>query len=1060
MHANFQSVFPKELFDELKAESLTVPATHRFLLSPINRLFVLEKGGMDIFALSLAGKQNELIGSIVQQMASRATTFPGQFLPGPMRFLKTVKEGEWLFPFPLELQEMDFCVIGVAQEICELRYFCLENLQELLPHSAILQSFVMLQVQEWVKGLQTLFSDQPYHQLPTILDPYERVSLESGTLFISPRFSESSVEQGIHWLQIFQGSACVLGINGLMVESGPTLYPVSTVWFQVNLTCELELFPSQADFTLNPGLWAGLFLFQTHLLRLLALDQVNQQLKNKREILLRTASDQEILEQSLNQLQTILERGRHVPSLFVKDPIYQVCQLIGYHLDLQFKWPKNGIVAEDLDEFVDQLCRYSQIYYRRIRLSGNWWKARGVPMLGFYAENEQPLALLPHPTINYELVDPSMNQRLNMTADLAKQLSSTAYMFYRQFPLDKIKLLDIWTFTVWKYRRDWFIFICLMFLSLCAMMSLPILTRIVFDEVIPNRNESLLAQVAIGGFLITLATLAFNFGRESIVLRLEGLTDHDLEMAIWQRLLSLPIRFFRKYSIYDLFIRTSSISAIRQLLTSHTIEVLISSFFAIFYFFLMFYFSPILAFIGLAVILIEFIATLAPLFFSVRYNRRLLDLRVQASNKILEMVEAFTKIRLAGAEIRMFQRWEQVFTTMKQADLSILLLRLKTGVFNTFWSNTSTWILYFAIIVFLESQQPGKTPSFTLSLGNFMAFITVFAMLNASISQLGTTFVQFSEIIPLWEKGKSLVEADVEEIINKTDPGILPGELRADHLTFGYQPDTPLNVRDVSFNIPSGNFVGIVGPSGCGKSTLLRLLIGFETPNQGAVYYDNKDLKGLNLQAVRSQLGVVLQTGGLLDGSILDNINLGRYYSEEEIQETLALSGVNTFLKDLPMGIHTVLTNGGSSLSGGQRQLILLARALVGKPKIMILDEATSALDNRVQRIIQENLNRLPMTRLVVAHRLSTIQQADCIYVMDKGTIVDQGTFLELANRPGLFLDLLTRAKITLKQVQLRMNEFTGDVTQSVTIPAVPHTHQANFKTSKYKIFIINILNK
>ena len=545
MNTDFQNIFPKELFLELKAERLTIAATHRFLLSPINRLFVLEKGEMDIFALSLAGKQNELIGSIIQQMASRLTTFPGQFLPGPMRFLRSVKAGEWLFPFPLDLQEMAYCVIGIARSPCELLHLPLGNLQELLPRSTIVQSAVMMQVQEWVKSLQVLLTEHPYHQLPSILNPYERVFLETGKLFISSRFSEGGVEQGIRWLQIHHGVVSILGINALMLESGPALYPVSShEWFQVTAGCEVELFLSQADFILNPGLWSGLFLFQTHLLRLLAIDQVDLQLKNKREILLRSSSDQEILEQSLIQLQSILDTKRHLPTLFAKDPIYQVTQLIGHHSELEFKWPKNGIVAENTDQYIDTLCRYSQIYYRRIRLTENWWKTQGVPMLGFYGDEDKPAALIPNSKGDYELVDPVKNQRLPMTDDLAKQLSSVAYMFYRQLPFYKIKLRDIWTFTVWKYRRDWITFTFLIMLGMGAGLSSPILTQFLFDEVIPNRNETLLIQVGIASLLISFATLAFNFARESIILRLEGLIDHDLEMAIWQRVLNLPIRFF------------------------------------------------------------------------------------------------------------------------------------------------------------------------------------------------------------------------------------------------------------------------------------------------------------------------------------------------------------------------------------------------------------------------------------------------------------------------------------------------------------------------------------
>jgi ATP-binding cassette subfamily C protein len=312
--------------------------------------------------------------------------------------------------------------------------------------------------------------------------------------------------------------------------------------------------------------------------------------------------------------------------------------------------------------------------------------------------------------------------------------------------------------------------------------------------------------------------------------------------------------------------------------------------------------------------------------------------------------------------------------------------------------------------IFYYTAELMKDPKITpLTTGDFLAFNAAFGQFLTAMLQLSSSIVGVLNIVPLYERAKPIFQTLPEVDQGKSDPGELKGNIELNHIAFRYRPDAPLVLRDLSLSIKAGQFVAFVGSSGCGKSTLFRLLLGFERPESGAIYYDGQDLAGLDIGSVRRQMGVVLQNGRLLSGDIFTNIIGSAPLTLDDAWQAAEMAGLAEDIKGMPMGMHTVISEGGGGLSGGQRQRLLIARAIVGRPRLLLFDEATSALDNQTQAIVGQSLEKLQATRIVIAHRLSTILNADKIFVFDKGVVVQSGNYEELMAQEGLFAELAKR---------------------------------------------------
>lgn len=747
--------------------------------------------------------------------------------------------------------------------------------------------------------------------------------------------------------------------------------------------------------------WSSLFGFYQTLCTYLAVRCTRDKLEELKYLKEKAANKQKIMGQSLLSLAAVAETKKDsLKPDETDDLLYEACKLVGQAANIKINKPADEVRDHQSADPLEDIVNASYIRMRRVALKGEWWCQDNGPLLGYLADGECPVALLPQKSKCYELLGHDGTRTL-VNQELAQKIMPFAYCFYRTLPARKIEIKDIIKFS-WqgKTRRDAITMILLGLVGGLLGLAVPLATGRLIDSVIPEAERGQLIQLTLILLVSMFAMALFNITRAVALLRMEGRLDLDLQAAVWDRLLSLPATFFRGYSVGDLAMRANSINAIRKTLSGVTITTILAGAFSSFNFFLLFYYSTSLALIALLLVIISITVTVSSSLFQLRMQRELTKKQRDAAGLILQLIRGIAKFRVAGAEVRAFNLWAKAFSSVRKITFKIRDIFNYVQIFNTVFP------VFSALIVFAFV---GLMPRSSMSTGQFLAFYSAFTAFIAAMMATSGAIVSTLGVIPLYESAKPILETLPEIEISKRHPGELTGDIEVSRVSFRYSEDTPLILEDISLTIKPGEFVAIIGSSGSGKSTLFRLLMGFEKPQSGAVYYNGQDISQLDVRAVRRQFGVVLQNSKLMSGDIFTNIVGTKKLSVDDALAAARMAGMEEDIKQMPMGIHTVVSEGGSTLSGGQRQRLLIARAIASKPRIIFFDEATSALDNRTQNIVSRSLEQLRSTRVVVAHRLTTIINADRIYVLDQGRIVQAGTYDQLMKQEGLFAELAKR---------------------------------------------------
>ena len=673
---------------------------------------------------------------------------------------------------------------------------------------------------------------------------------------------------------------------------------------------------------------------------------------------------------------------------------------------MRAKRSRSPAVGANADPLV-LIARASGCRVRRVTLEADWWRRDAGPLLGVVGEEERPVALLPRRG-RYEAIDPVRGQRWTVDAASAEDVSLAAHSFHPALPAQLHDLGGLLRFGLRGRGADLAaIFAAGLVAALLGMLA-PVATGYLMGTAIPDADVLSLWHVSAGLVAAAIGALSFTLIQGLITTRMGISADVATQTALWDRVLRTHVAALRRWSTGDLQSRLLAVSQVARQLHGVTLSTLLSGVLALLNAGLMLYYSPELAAWGLGAGVLAVALSAALGRAAARRELALQEGQGALHGTVIQLVGAVPKLRVANAEARGFTQWLRRLTPQLRLQDEIRGYQDLLAAWSLALPTLTAMVLFYALSdSLLEAQtDPSEAP---LGTGDFLAFHAAFGVFLMGLNKLSDMVVTLASAFATARRVRPILEAPPEVPEHAASPGRLRGAFALQGVTFRYRSDGAKILDTVSLHADPGEFVALVGPSGSGKSTILRLLLGFEVCESGSVRFDGQDLSGLDPGAVRQQLGIVLQSGRLSYGSILDNVTGSLDLELHEVWQALEDAGLAEDVRALPMQLHTHVSEGGGNLSGGQRQRLLIARALAKNPRLILFDEATSALDNRTQAIVSRALERRRATRLVVAHRLSTIEHADRIYVLEDGRVVQTGTFTELRDQPGLFQRLAAR---------------------------------------------------
>lgn len=673
---------------------------------------------------------------------------------------------------------------------------------------------------------------------------------------------------------------------------------------------------------------------------------------------------------------------------------------------VEIQVPKSLSRQTESDVQIRDIARASGLRVRNGLLQDRWWHKDSGPMLGFLEDKRHPVALLRSHSGAYYIVDPRGGSKVRVDEESVQGLSVDARMFAESLPTDVSRL---WQIPRWAAGEVWadisFVILLALLITLLGML-VPQATAALVDVAIPEANLRMLLEIGLGLCAAVFGIAVLSVAQGIATVRFSIWVNAKAQSAIFCHVLLLTAPFFRRFTDGDLLDRLMAISEVSQEFNSTSIRSLLVGLTASLNLGLLFYYDPRLATVVLGLGLVVFLFTVLGFVSIHKYQKVLLDLQGSFKGFVFEVTSAVGKIRLAGAGDRILGLWLKRYA--RQVSLRLKVQQIEDSVDTLNYSvPLAGLILVYAVggqsLIGSTAQASG------LSLGIFLAFTTAMTTFLLGLTSLSTTALELLDMLAKFERIKPIIAAEKEIRVDAIDPGPLEGRVTLQDVSFGYDPKGPAILQNLNIDIRPGEFLALVGPSGCGKSTIFRLLVGFERPDAGRVLFDGQDLNQLDLGAVRSQLGCVLQSAEVSAGPIMENIAGSSRVGIDEIWRAAEDAGLAEDIEQMPMGIHTMISEGGGNISGGQKQRLLIARALVKNPRILLLDEATSALDNNTQATVTASLKRRNVTRIAIAHRLSTIQDADRIIVLKSGEVSESGTFESLMEKSGLFASMMSK---------------------------------------------------
>jgi NHLM bacteriocin system ABC transporter ATP-binding protein len=712
---------------------------------------------------------------------------------------------------------------------------------------------------------------------------------------------------------------------------------------------------------------------------------------------------QSMLDDALNRMAYSSESLRD-PEVGAGTRLVRVLTILGHAGGFAISTPTPEAMLTTTDP-LRLIAHGSGVRYRPVKLSAGWSSNATSNFLSAIARPgvpPEPVALLSS-SRGYRYQRSSDPAPLRLTPEVEASIVPRGFEFYS--PLTPDRAAGVRDVLRLGMRGSWNLWVLAAGMALgVALLGLltPVLTNLVVGVVVPQHEDGLLLQIGLA--LAVAAGIAFVFSlvQNFTVSFISQRATRNMQSAFWDRVLSLPASFFRDYSSGDLAVRVLAVDTLQSLVSTQVVSAGLAAVFGMVNLVLMFKYNAMLGLVGLAFLLLTF----AVLFFGTRvvskYATRSLTASKSANGWLVQMLSGIMKIRIANAENRMESRYFEIARTQAVSQSQQTMVIGRISAWFVFAASGASALFYFVILLQWNTGTGAPIDS-----ASYLAFASAYGLAFAAISGLTGLISPIANAAPTFNLLSPIMKALPETAGGRQDPGALLGEIELRDVVFRYTADGPAILKGLSLHVAPRTMVALVGPSGAGKSTITRQLLGFDTPESGQVLYDGRDLRDLDPTLVRSQMGVVVQEGQVSRGTILSNIVGAGSMDEDTAWAAAGKAALADDIRAMPMQMHTIVDP--TNVSGGQAQRILLARALVSNPAILILDEATSALDNASQAQITQAMKELNATRIVIAHRLSTIRSADVIVVLDAGVVVETGTYDDLIALNGVFASLVTR---------------------------------------------------
>jgi len=806
--------------------------------------------------------------------------------------------------------------------------------------------------------------------------------------------------RSIAWTRIEAGSAQFLGLDPAVAPGDPPLPLIAGLWIAAGASgCRVRTDAAVPEASV---LWPAIERLHLAIVSIVAM-RVAQTVTHEQELLSSRSemSDSQTRDALGRLAETVVGKSvlAHV-DLQQGDPLLSSCRLVAASFGASIHGSSRSSTGHAFRDLLE-MARAARLRVRRVQLREGWWKLDVGPLVAWHGKEQHPVALIRDGRRGYVMIDSARGTRLAVTRPVAAELAVEAAALYPALPSRPLRYRDLLSMSVVGVAGTVFrVLFLILVIGLLSMVA-PLITNFLVNSVIPRTEIDQLIVCALALVVTAVATSTLQVSQSMVMLRLEGLMDFKLQGAVIDRLLKLPAGLFRDYTTGDMVDRSLGIDAIRRILTGRALRGFMSALFCIFSAGLMFYYDLRLGLIALLLTVLRALVIIGTSALRVYYENRHFNLQGKIGGLVLQMIAGVGKLRVANATSRALALWSRQFAVQKGYFVISQRVSNALGVFETTYPTLATLVI-FGTAAYTDSQ-------LLLDLGAFLGFNTAFGQTMGAIGAWASSISESLVAIPHLSRLKPLLSSTVEIADDLRPPGALSGEIELSSVTFRYTQGGAPVLDDVSLKIAPGEYVALVGPSGSGKSSLLRLMLGFEQPESGAVFYDGKALNTLDTSAVRRQLGVVLQDTKLATGSLYENICGGVDLPLEVAWEAARLAALDADIKQMPMGMHTMVAEGINTLSGGQRQRVMIARALARMPRILLFDEATSALDNQTQATVSASLERIAITRVVIAHRLSTIRNADRIVMMMAGRVVQTGTYQELVSQPGPFAEFAQR---------------------------------------------------